>query len=105
MSYRQGLKLGLVIVSFAGLVNALPVYLYAKFMDVAFIVQLTENVQKALQQTTIDESITEKALQLIQHMAPEFLLIGIFVSTVLLGFSLTLVIAAFSKHSQKTTQP
>lgn len=104
MTYRQGLKLGLIIVSFAGLANALPAYLYTKFMDDTFIVQLTENIKKALQQPAVDEAITEKAVQLIQHMTPEFLLIGILVSTVLLGFSFTLVIAAFSKHSPKTAQ-
>jgi len=104
MTYRQGLKLGLVIVSFVGLVNALPVYLYTKFMDASFIAQLAESIQKALHQTAIDETFTTKAVQLIQHMTPEFLLVGIFVSTVLLGFACTLIIAAFSKHSKKTPQ-
>ena len=105
MSYGQGLKLGLIVVSFVGLTNALPVYLYSRFMDNTLTVQLQETVQKALQQMTIDESITAKALQLIHHMTPEFLCIGVLASTVLLGFSLTLIIAAFSKHSSKNTQP
>jgi Protein of unknown function (DUF4199) len=104
MTYRQGLKLGLIVVSFAGLVNALPVYLYTKFMDAFFITQLAESIQKALQQTRIDEATIEKVVQFIQHMTPEFLSIGIFVSTVLPGFACTLVIAAFSKYSKKTTQ-
>jgi Protein of unknown function (DUF4199) len=104
MTYRQGLELGLIVVSLAGLVNALPVYLYVKFMEASLIAQLAESIQKTLQQKRIDEAIIEKLVQLIQHMTPEFLLIGIFVSTVLLGFACTLVIAAFSKHSKKTTQ-
>ena len=105
MTYKQGLKIGLVIVSFTGFVNALLVYLYAKCMDAQFIEQLTENMQNILQQkSTTDATTTEKTLEFIQNMSPEFLWIGIFASTVLLGFSLTLVIAALSKHTQETTK-
>jgi len=98
MTYRQGLKLGLITVSFAGLVNTLPAYLYTKLVDASFIVQLTENVQKVLQQKATDEIIIEKVKRFMQHMTPEFLLIGIFGSTVLLGFAFTLIIAVFSRY-------
>jgi len=103
MTYKQGLKLGLVVVSFAGLANTLPLYLYTKFMDASFIVQLAESIRKALQQENIDETIIEKTVWLMQNMTPEFVWIGIFFSIVLLGFSLTLVIAVFSKNSKKST--
>jgi hypothetical protein len=65
---------------------------------------LTKNVQKTLQQKGIDEATTAKVVHSMQHTTPEFLLIGTFVSTVLLGFAFTVVIAAFSRHTQKTTQ-
>ena len=104
MTYKQGLKLGLVIVSLASLVNTLPIYLYARFMDATFITQLIENVQSTLQKTATNQAVTEKAIQFMHHMTPEFLLIGIFISTILLGFSFTLIIAAFSRHPRKTTQ-
>lgn len=98
MTYRQGLKLGLIIVSFAGLVNALPAYLYTQLVDASFLVQLTENVQRALRQKGTDEAIIEKVVRFIPHITPEVLLMGIFVSTVFLGFALTLIIAAFSRY-------
>jgi hypothetical protein len=103
MTYKQGLKLGLVVVSFAGLANTLPLYLHTKFVDASFIVQLAESIRKSLQQRSIDEAIIEKAVKFIQNMTPEFVLIGTFFSIMLLGFSFTLIIAAFSKHSKKTT--
>ena len=102
MTYRQGLKLGLITTSFTGMVNALPVYLYAQ-MDTSLLVQLQENVQNMLQQATVDKGITIKTAQLIQHMTPGFLLIGVFVSTVLLGLFFTLIIATFSRYSPKAT--
>ena len=104
MTYKQGLGLGLISTSFAGLVNALPIYLYIKLTDASFIVQLTENVQKTMQQKGIDEATTAILVHAMQHMTPEFLVIGAFGSTVLLGFAFTLIIATFSKHPKKTSQ-
>jgi hypothetical protein len=105
MTYQQGLRLGGIIASFTGLVNALPIYLYIKLTDASYLTQLAENVQRALRQKGIDETVAEKIIRFMQHMPPEFLLIGIFVSTVLLGIAFTLVIAAFSKTAKKTAQP
>jgi uncharacterized ion transporter superfamily protein YfcC len=101
---RQGLKLGLINISSAGLMSTLPIYLSIKFIGTSFIVQLTKSVQKTLQQKGIEDAIIVKVMHTIQHMTPEFFVIGIFVNTVLLGFVCTLVISAFSKNSQKTTQ-
>ena len=105
MTYQQGFRLGLIISSFTGLVNALPIYLYLKSIDASYIVPLTENVQSALQRQGIDATVVEKVVRFMKHMTPEFLLMGILISTLLLGIALTLVIAAFSKHAPRTTSP
>lgn len=108
MTYKQGLKLGLVVVSFVGLVSTLPLYLYIKFMGASFSAGfaegVSESIQKTLQRENIDQAIIEEVVQSIQQMAPEFFVIFVFSGTVLLGFACTLVIAAFSKHSKKITQ-
>ncbi len=104
MTYNQGLKLGLIIVSFTGLINALPVYWYTQRIDKSLIVQLQKNIQQAVQQTAIDETIAKKTVQLVQNITPEILSIGVFSSTVLLGLVFTLVITVFSRHSPKTSQ-
>jgi Protein of unknown function (DUF4199) len=101
MTYRQGLKLGLITISLVGLVNALSVYLYTKLVDGYFIMRLTEAVQNTLQQKGTDGAIAEKIVRSMQYMTPELLLIGTWVSTVLLGFVFTLVIAIFSRHPQE----
>jgi|688.fasta_scaffold60518_4 hypothetical protein len=104
MTYKQGLQLGLINISFASLVSTLPIYLSIKFINTSFIVQLTKNVQKTLQQKGIDEAITAKVMHVMQQMTPEFLLIGTFVMTVLLGFFFTLAIAFLSRNPQKINQ-
>jgi len=103
MTYQQGFRLGLIISAFTGLVNALPIYLYLKSIDASYIVPLTENVQRSLQKQGIDATVVEKVVRFMKHMTPEFLLMGILISTLLLGIALTLVIAAFSRHAPKTT--
>lgn len=102
MTYQQGIKLGFISVSCAGFLNACPIYLYTKFVDTSFIAQLTQNVQESLRKKGVEEAITTEIVQTIQRMSPEVLAIGILVSTALLGFALTLVIAAFSRHPKKT---
>jgi len=101
MTYKQGLGIGLIVVSFAGLLNALPVYLYTRFIDADFNTRNIPDIQKTLQQMGADTVIIEKAVQLIQHKTPELLLLGTLVSTMLLGLIFTLVITAFSRHPKK----
>lgn len=103
MTYKQGLRLGLIISAFTGLVNGLIIYLHTQLSDPSLIEKLTKNVQSALQQKGIDEAMIEKVVQSMQHMTPGFLLLGTFISTVLLGFVLTLVVAAFSRYPKRTT--
>ena len=98
MTYKQGLKLGLIISAFTGLVNGLIFYLHTKYTDDFLITHLSERTQKALQQRGAAEATIKEVLQFIQHMPPILLLLGTFFSTVLVGFALTLVVAAFSRH-------
>ncbi len=101
MTYQQGLKLGLIVISFTGLVNGLIVYLHAKLLDPCFIEKLNKSIQKALQQKGLNEAMIEKVGQMMQHTTPALLLLGTFVGNVLLGFALTLVIAWFSSYPKK----
>ena len=103
MTYQQGLKLGLIISSFTGLVNGLIIYLHTKRSDPSLLEKLAENVQKALQQKGVSETMIEEVVQWVQHMPPALLLLGTFASTVLLGFALTLVVTVFSRSPKRTT--
>jgi Protein of unknown function (DUF4199) len=101
MTYKQGLKLGLIVTSFVGLVNAFLVYLYTKLINGSLIVHLTQGVQNTLRQEGMEETTTEKIVLLLQHMAPELLLISTLAGTILIGFVFTLVIAVFSRHPRR----
>lgn len=103
MSYRQGLQLGLIVSAFTGFINGFIIYLYTQHADPSWIEQLSKNLQNILQKKGVASPMIEEVGQLMQHMSPAHLGIGIFLSTVLLGFALTLVVTAFSKSSQKTT--
>ena len=103
MTYRQGLKLGLIVTSFTGFVNGFLLYLYAQHATPTGIEKLTEHVQKALQQQGVGTPMREEVGQWMQQLTPTLLGVGTFISTVLLGFALTLVVTAFSRSSQKAT--
>ena len=104
MSYRQGLKLGLIIISFTGLVNGLIIYSSIKHTNPALLEKLTEEIQKMLQREGVSAPIVKEVSQQMQHMSPTLLGLGTFASTVLLGFALTLLISVFSRSSRATSQ-
>ena len=101
MTYKQGLKLGLIVTAFTGLVNGLIIYSYARFAASDFAEQLNKQAKIVSQQENIGESVGTEVGQLMQYMTPELLLVGTFISIVLIGFALTLIITTFSKQSPK----
>ena len=102
MTYRQGLKLGLIVTSFTGLVNGLISYVNARFVDPTFIQKLIDSIQLALQQSSLDKETIQKAAQIVEaHLTPMLLLIATIIPTLLLGLIFTLVITAFSKRIEK----
>lgn len=103
MSYSQGLKLGLIIVSLTGFINGLIIYFATKHTDPALLEKLMENVQKVLQKKGVGEPMIEEVGRLMQHMSPALLGIGTFASTVLLGFAMTLLVSAFARSSKNST--
>ena len=103
MSYTQGLKLGLIIVSFTGLANGLIIYFATKYADPALFEQLTASIQETLQRQSVGEPMIEEISRLMHHMSPELLGLGTFASTVLLGFAITLLVSAFSRSAPSTT--
>lgn len=103
MSYTQGLKLGLIVVSLTGLANGFIIYFSTKYADPTLLEQLTTNIQETLQRRSVGEPMIEEVGQLMQHMSPALLGIGTFVSTVLIGFAVTLLVSAFSRSSTSAT--
>ena len=98
MTYRQGLKLGLIVSVFTGLIQGSTIYLYTAFAGAAYLQQLTASVLKALQQKGVAASTLQEVAQCMEHMTPAFFFFGTLGSTVLLGFAFTLVIAALARQ-------
>ena len=99
MSYTQGLKLGLIVAASTGLANGLIIYFSMRHADPELLEKLTTNIQETLQRRSVGEPIIEEVGRLMQHMSPALLGFGVFASTVLLGFAITLLVSAFSRSS------
>jgi len=102
MSYAQGLKLGLIVVSLTGLANGLIIYFATKYADPSLFEQLIASIQETLQRQRANEQMIEEISRLVQHMSPALLGAGTFASTVLLGFATTLLVSAFSRAYPST---
>ena len=104
MSYTQGLQLGLIVVASTGLTNGFIIYSSIKHAGPLLLEQLIANFQAMLQERGIGEPIVEEVNRLMQHISPATLGFGVFASTVLIGFVLTLLVSAFSRSSPSNTE-
>lgn len=100
MSYIQGLKLGLLVSSLTGLCSSLVIYFYTSTVPGA-INTLQDSLRNILKHQDTDEVIITQVIQFVDNVTPSFLFFGTLISTVFLGFFITLFISAFARNSQK----
>jgi len=102
MSYSEGVQVGLIVVAFTGIVSGLLSYGVAKFVDPNFTRLIRENIKLSLQQNQPNEEKVQALTHLLDaYVTPEFLLVIIPLTTLLVGFIFNLVIAAFTKRTKQ----
>lgn len=101
MTYGKGIQVGLIVVTFTGLVSSVVSYT-AAFVDPSFTKRIISGVKIALQQNYIDEGNIQEVVRFIEaNMTPELLLGITLLATLLTGLVFTLVITVFSKRSEQ----
>lgn len=98
MTYGQGIRIGLMVVAFTGIVIGISSYLVSKFLDPGFIKQSIASLQVGLEQSGVSEDNRRLLALMESSLTPQTLSILTCLSTYLVGFILNLLIAAFTKR-------
>ena len=101
MTYSQGLQLGLILHAFMTLVSFLPLYLCIKFINPATLMQwVKENVRHPQM-----EKMMAKIIERFPGtLSVESVCIALCIGSILAGFMITLIVAAFSRYPKESTK-
>lgn len=101
MTYGQGLSIGSLLSIILGLMSGIFMYIYIKFIDSAFLERMREMQVAELEKRNMSDEQIEKAMAITDKMmGPEMLVIWAIVGTLLMGFILSLIISAITKHTR-----
>jgi hypothetical protein len=101
MTYGQGLGIGSLLSVVVGLMSGIFMYIYIKFIDSSFMERMREMQIAELEKRNMSDEKIEQAMAITDKMmSPEMMVVWAIVGTLFLGFLLSLVIAAITKHTR-----
>ncbi|MGK7395478.1 MAG: DUF4199 domain-containing protein [Candidatus Cyclobacteriaceae bacterium M3_2C_046] len=105
MSYGQGLGLGAIMSGVAGILVGIFIFIYTSFVDPEFITRMIEEQRIALENQGFGDDQIDQTMGLTEAiMSPVMLMISSVLSYAFFGFLFSLVIAAFTKKTDPTTE-
>jgi hypothetical protein len=101
MSYGQGLGIGTLLSLISGLISGLFTYLYVTFINTSFVDDIRDKALMDLEEQGLSDSQIEQAMKFTESFtsAEALFILGI-VSSVFLGFILSLFVSAITKNSR-----
>ncbi len=98
MSFGKGVKYGFHLSAFPAFFKAIITYIYLKFIDSAYIENSLNQARYQLEEMGYDYEMVEKSMQMTEKfMIPSILALGDFISVLILGLFLTLILTIFTK--------
>ncbi|RNI24478.1 DUF4199 domain-containing protein [Rufibacter latericius] len=101
MSYGQGLGTGTILATVSGVLSGVFTYIYLKFVDSNIIQQIRNaSIEEMENKGMSDEQIEQATSMTEKFTTPEMMLVFGVVGAVILGFILSLIIAAIMKRNR-----
>jgi len=101
MSYGQGLSIGSILSVIVGALSGIFLYIYLKFIDSELIQRMQEKQYMEMERRGMTDEQIEQATQMSQKLtSPEMMVIWAIIGTLLMGFILSLIIAAITKNTR-----
>ncbi|KAA3435910.1 DUF4199 domain-containing protein [Rufibacter hautae] len=101
MSYGQGLGTGTILATVSGVLSGIFTYIYLKFIDSNIIEQIRNaSIEEMENKGMSDEQIEQATSMTEKFTTPEMMFLFGIVAAVILGFILSLIIAAIMKRSR-----
>ncbi len=101
ISYGQGLGLGTMMSAIIGLISSFYSFAYMKFIDTSIPDQILKNAEREMEKKGLPDDQIEQAMEYSKmFMSPGVMFVAGVFFTVLLGFVLSLIIAAIMKKDK-----
>jgi membrane glycosyltransferase len=101
MSFGQGLGIGTLLSVILGLMSGIFMYIYIKFIDSSFLERMREMQVAELEKRNMSDEQIEQAMAITDKMmGPEMMVVWAIVATLVMGFLLSLIISAITKHTR-----
>jgi hypothetical protein len=101
MRYGQGLGIGSLVSVVVGLMSGIFMYIYIKFIDSGYLDKIRETQIAELEKRNMSEEQIEQAMAITKKMMnPEMMVVWAVIGTLFIGFFLSLIISAITKHTR-----
>lgn len=101
MSYGQGLGIGTIVSAVAGLISSIFSYIYLQFIDPDYMNRAMEITRSRMEERGMEDAQIDQAMAMASKFSsgPITIVFGL-LGALLIGFLLSLVIAAITKHTR-----
>jgi len=101
MSYGQGLGLGSLVAVVFGFLTGLFTWLYAEFIDTEYMARMMEKQREEMIRQGLPDEQIEAGMAMAENFSgPVTMILGATVITLIIGFILSLIIAAVMKNQR-----
>jgi len=102
MTYSQSLGMGTLIMVVAGIISAIYMFIFMKYLDPDFIKLIVQVQEEEMLKRGMDEAAIEQAMEFTSKMrSVGVMTIMSFLSTAFMGFIFSLIISIFLKKEPK----
>ncbi len=105
MSYGQGLGLGTLMSAISGAVSNLFVYVYIKFINTDYLVELLDISREKMEEGGTSEDQIDAAMEMVEKFMSAEITVGIgLLASIFFGFIIALIVSAITKNNDPSLQ-
>ncbi|HWG76245.1 MAG TPA: DUF4199 domain-containing protein [Steroidobacteraceae bacterium] len=98
MSYPQGLGSGTLLAAIAAVVDAILVFIYLKYINSGYLVTIAQAQRAAIERRGISGAQAQQALTIVSAFrTPLVIVLTSLVTTVIIGFIISLIVSIFTQ--------
>jgi hypothetical protein len=102
MTYTQGLGMGSLIMVIAGIIGAVYMFIFLKYIDPGFIKVVFQMQEDKMLEKGMDEAAIEQAMAFTEKMRSVGVMTAVsFISTAFMGFVFSAIVSIFLKKEPK----
>ena len=100
MSYGEGFKISLIIVSISSVIGSIFTYIYVKFVDSSMLETIRQTQEMQMEKRGMSEDQIQQAMKIAgKFSTPEMILIFGIIGAIFFGIIIALIVTIFTRKS------